>query len=121
MNRVACQMSGGRQVHSGDDLDNEMKSIQSTLFSGDLTGLNSLWYRLSADFAAGLVRIKACRTAAGRFFHVECTSCGEFVHVAFSHWDVQGPRCLEQARQRLFSWFYPAIEGAPEPGMLPER
>ena len=81
-------MSGGRQVHSEDDLTKEMSAIQSTLFSEDLTGFNSMWYRLSADFAAGLVRIKACRIAASRFFHVECTSCGEFMHVAFGHWDV---------------------------------
>ena len=102
-------------MHSEDDLTNEMTAIGSTLFSGDKRGFYNMWQQLSADYVKGLVQVKACRTAANRFFHVECAICQQFVHVGFGHWEVHGPNDLANARMRLFSWFQPSIRGAPEP------
>ena len=108
-------MSGGRHVNDVQKLDDEFWSMRSTLFFDDLRGADALYRRLRSDLTSGKVRITCARTKSGatRFWHTQCTHCLQFNHVEYGHWACETPEDKARARQQLFLWHCPPIEGAP--------
>ena len=114
-NLQRVDMSGGRQVPDVWQLDSEFSSMQATLFADDHRGEYELQNRLRSDFLAGRVRVVCARTRSGatRFWHTQCTHCLQFNHVEYGSWACQTPEDKARARQQLFLWHCPPIEGAP--------
>ena len=114
-NLQRVDMSGGRQVPDVWQLDSEFSSMQATLFADDHSGEYELQNRLRSDFLAGRVRVVCARTRSGatRFWHTQCTHCLQFNHVEYGSWACQTPEDKARARQQLFLWHCPPIEGAP--------
>ena len=114
-NLQTVDISGGRQVPDVWQLDSEFSSMQATLFADDHRGEYELQNRLRSDFLAGRVRVVCARTRSGatRFWHTQCTHCLQFNHVEYGSWACQTPEDKARARQQLFLWHCPPIEGAP--------
>ena len=108
-------ISGGRPVPDVYKLDDEFASMRSTLFFDDHRGDEELHRRLRSDFLNGRVRIICARTKSGatRFWYTQCTHCLQFNHVEYGSRACQTPEDKARARQQLFLWHCPPIEGAP--------
>ena len=112
---LTVDISGGIHVYDVWKLDDEFRSMKWNLFGSDDRGSDELYDRLRADFVQGRVRIICARTKSGanRFWHTECTCCGQFNHVAYGTWACQTPEAYHEARQQMFRWYNPPIQSAP--------
>ena len=94
----------GNQCGSSRDVDTLFHHLSATLFRGDLTRVNDLWWRVDEELQSGRIEVHFGLTAANRFVLFRCTACK--AQVVAAHGRYGSPQSEYPALRRLLlTWF----------------
>ena len=94
----------GNQCQSSRDVDTLFQHLSATLFRGDLTDFNDLWWRVDEELQSGRIEVDWGATPANRFVLLRCTVCKAQV-VAAHGWNGSPQSEYPALRRQLLTWF----------------
>ena len=98
---VTC--SATNQCRSSEELANLFNHLNATLFHGNLTGLDELWWRVEKEFRDDRIEVHFCTTPANRCVLFRCKSCRQQVCAPHGRW--VDPQKYSGLRRNLLTWF----------------